>query len=148
MPSLNPISGAAISAAGQPAAPSPPVTNPRSTNQNVAGGAIPVWLADGPSYKDGYPGYPNDQSMTTAGIPVFFVSAPTGYSRNNQQTTDGGPGAIPVRVVARPTPAARYSNDQSSDAGAIPVWEDTRLALGDGNNQAEVGYAIPVWRVN
>lgn len=120
-------------------------------SQGNPASSIPVWLdvqpaANGP--------YPNGKNVTGGAIPVYEVAAPanTPPFPNNQGTaTAANAGALPVRVVAKPTGGAANSNDPSNDLAAIPVWV-VSSATGKlpvyPNQQGNANGAIPVYVVS
>jgi len=90
--------------------------------------SVPMWQATQAPVPDAQGRFPTDQSNPNAAIPVYEVPAPVGAT-GPYPTDQGaiiasgtGKGAIPVRLVAQPAPAAQYSSDPALDSSAHPMW--------------------------
>jgi hypothetical protein len=90
--------------------------------------SIPMWQATQAPTPDAQGRFPTDQSNPNAAIPVYEVPAPvgaTGPYPNDQGAiivSGNGKGAMPVRLVARPSAQASYPNDPANDLSAKPMW--------------------------
>jgi hypothetical protein len=126
-------------------------------SQGNAAASIPVWDAGGPPTPDSQGRFPNAQDNPNAAIPVYQVTGtPTDTPPfpNDQGAIEANPpqGALPIRIVAKPTPDAlgRFPNDPANDNAAIPVYfvaTPIPVVGSYPNAQNNPNGAIPVWVV-